>query len=122
MNLPKLSDKDGIRIVIRDVSSNQEWGMKYKSVYWLLQFEFSPLSLSLGCIFSTSVEIEHRFRPTFLSISGILIMDVDDTDTGQIIRAECTFWKIQVVPLTDFLSLLFFWFSPLSKQSDFLSV
>ncbi|XP_041026105.1 B3 domain-containing transcription factor LEC2 [Juglans microcarpa x Juglans regia] len=31
-NLPTLSDKDGIQIVIRDVYSNQEWSVKYK--YW----------------------------------------------------------------------------------------
>ncbi|XP_062160628.1 B3 domain-containing transcription factor LEC2 [Alnus glutinosa] len=32
-NLPILSDKDGIQIVIRDVFSNKQWGMKYK--YWI---------------------------------------------------------------------------------------
>ncbi|KAK4589892.1 hypothetical protein RGQ29_020465 [Quercus rubra] len=32
-NLPILSDKDGIQIVIQDVYSNQAWIMKYK--YWL---------------------------------------------------------------------------------------
>lgn len=31
-NLPMLSDKEGIQLMIRDVYSDQEWGLKYK--YW----------------------------------------------------------------------------------------
>ncbi|KAH7546026.1 hypothetical protein FEM48_Zijuj01G0157100 [Ziziphus jujuba var. spinosa] len=31
-NLPVLFDKEGIQVMVRDVYSNQEWGLKYK--YW----------------------------------------------------------------------------------------
>ena len=29
-NLPPLHDKEGILLVLRDVNSNQEWGLKFK--------------------------------------------------------------------------------------------
>lgn len=46
-NLPSLSDKEGIQVVMRDAFSEQFWTLKFKWVPYTLAFVFSSFGLSL---------------------------------------------------------------------------
>lgn len=54
-NLPSLSDKEGIQVVMRDAFSEQFWTLKFKWVPSISTFVFSSFDLSLKLVLDDRV-------------------------------------------------------------------